>query len=158
VGKVSFLQDEVFTVERMWLGFSLSLVIHRTHSTSDECYFSFSSSSSNGLGPLAFFLLTIDLKTMNLIDSSWDSLNEGSAYHKAATNTNTEKLQIYIHATSGIQTHDSSAWAGEDILCLRLHDHWDQHAIYCIMFLMSPVMVFLSFWSLLPGHFSVYFQ
>jgi hypothetical protein len=34
-------------------------------------------------------------------------------------NTNREKKQTYIHASSEIRTHDPSVQASKDILCLR---------------------------------------
>jgi hypothetical protein len=59
------------------------------------------------------------------IHSRQGSLNGGSARPKAATythdNTNTE-----IHASSGIQTHDSSVREGGDGSCLTLRDHCDR--------------------------------
>jgi hypothetical protein len=32
----------------------------------------------------------------------------------------------YIHASSGIRTHDPSVWTGEEDSCLRSHGHCDQ--------------------------------
>jgi hypothetical protein len=43
----------------------------------------------------------------------------------AQDNTNTEKVQKYVHALSGIRIHDPSVWAGKDILCPRPHHHCD---------------------------------
>jgi hypothetical protein len=35
--------------------------------------------------------------------------------------TQTEKMKTYVHALSGIWSHNPCVWMGEDILCLRLH-------------------------------------
>jgi len=47
---------------------------------------------------------------------------QGLFLHKT---TQHRKMQIHIHALSGIQTHNPSVWAAEDSTCLRLLSHWD---------------------------------
>jgi hypothetical protein len=41
--------------------------------------------------------------------------------------TQENTTRTYIHASSGIQTHDPSVRAAEDSSCLRLRGHWDRH-------------------------------
>jgi hypothetical protein len=55
-------------------------------------------------------------------------------------NTNTEKTQTYIHASSGIGTHDSSVWWGEDI-CPLGHESTQ----IGLFFLSVPQMWFFRF-------------
>jgi hypothetical protein len=50
-------------------------------------------------------------------------LDGESALRKAATYTITEYTQTYIHALSGIRTHDPSVPASEDSSCLRPRGH-----------------------------------
>jgi hypothetical protein len=38
-------------------------------------------------------------------------------YRPTQDNTNTEEMRTNTNASSRIRTHDSSAWAGEDISC-----------------------------------------
>jgi hypothetical protein len=88
-----------------------------------------SSSSSGGLDPLACFYFRTNLKTTNLTGSWQDSLDGGSVSRKATTYTRQHKhtrMQIYIHASSGIQTPDPSARMDEDISCLRQYGNCDR--------------------------------
>jgi hypothetical protein len=66
---------------------------------------------------------------LNPIHSRYDSLDGGSARHKAATytqnNTNTEETHTDINALSGIQTQDTSVRASQDSPCLRPRGHCD---------------------------------
>jgi len=38
------------------------------------------------------------------------------------------ETRTYIHASSGIHTHDPSVGARQDQSCLRLRGNWDRHS------------------------------
>jgi hypothetical protein len=46
--------------------------------------------------------------------------------------TQHRKTWTYIHASSGIQTHDPSFRSAEDSTCLRPLGQWDQHMCVCV--------------------------
>jgi hypothetical protein len=55
---------------------------------------------------------------LNPIHSRQDSLDGGSARRKASTLYKTNAHNTYIHALSGIRTHDPSVRASKDSSCL----------------------------------------
>jgi hypothetical protein len=57
-------------------------------------------------------------------------MDGGSACCKAATyrGEQTQRKNGHTSMTCRIWTHDSSVWAGEDILCLRPHSHYNHVA------------------------------
>jgi hypothetical protein len=91
----------------------------------------------------------------------------GSARHKATTytqnNTDIEWTHTYIHALSGIRTHDPSVRVSEDSSCLRPCSHWDQHITYtnrpectnAICFLILVIHIFL-FWVCFHVHLFIF--
>jgi hypothetical protein len=81
----------------------------------------------DGLGPSGLFPFRIDLRlwilqTVGLVGRMMVP-SQGSYLHRT---TQTEEMWRDIHASIAIRTHDPSAWAGEDISCLRPPGHCDR--------------------------------
>jgi hypothetical protein len=76
-------------------------------------------------GPIALCWALAALHFLNPIRSWQDSLHGGSACRKAATCTK-NNTKTYIHASTGIGTHDPSVRTGEDGSCLRPRVHRDR--------------------------------
>jgi hypothetical protein len=66
---------------------------------------------------------------MDLIDSRKDSLDGGSALHKAATYKGQHKhgKNSYRHASSGIRTHDPRVREAEDVKLFVVCNHFALH-------------------------------
>jgi hypothetical protein len=90
-------------------------------------FFSYSSSSSRifRIRPSGLFPIRINLELWSYRQSvglfgRWSALSQGRYLHRTIQ---TEETRTGIRASSGIQTHDPSVWAGEAISCLRPRGH-----------------------------------
>jgi hypothetical protein len=70
------------------------------------------------------------------IHGRYDSLDEGSPSQRLYLHTGQQKqiikAQRYIHASSGIPTHDPSVRESEDSLCFRPRGHCDGSYIFTL--------------------------
>jgi len=84
------------------------------------------------LGPLPFPIQNLTSETYESIFEHFIGLlGQGISPlqgHYLNRKAQCRKMQIHIHVSSKIQTHDPSVHA-KDCMCLRPHSHWDQSNI-----------------------------